>query len=215
MTGLVIPGFSTDLSTSAVDKSTAVILQVALDTPLRRAFDYLPPPRQSAGRYARGPGCWVPFGRRRLLGVLVGVSPSSTIPDTSSRPSHEILDEAPVFDPVTFELLRWAADYYHHPIGEVFAAALPASLREGQPVMESRESWRLTAAGRQQLAGPAAGAPRSSSALLAWLAEHGPATADADRPGRCRAAARTGGACLGGRRRGRSAAAGAARAAPE
>ena len=41
---------------------------------------------------------------------------------------------APVFDPVTFDLLRWAADYYHHPIGEVFAAALPVSLRAGQAV---------------------------------------------------------------------------------
>jgi primosomal protein N' (replication factor Y) len=152
-----------------------LILHVALDAPLRRAFDYLPPPGQGALR--PGTRVWVPFGRRRLLGILIGVSPSSTIPEHKIKTVHEVLDEAPVFDAVTFELLRWAADYYHHPIGEVFAAALPASLREGQPVMESRKCWQLTAAGRQQLAGPARRRAPRQSALLAWLAQHGPATA--------------------------------------
>jgi len=37
------PGFSTDLSTGFVDKRITLILQIALDTPLRRVFDYLPP----------------------------------------------------------------------------------------------------------------------------------------------------------------------------
>ena len=40
----------------------------------------------------------------------------------------------------TFELLRWAADYYHHPLGEVIAAALPVALREGQAADDSAES---------------------------------------------------------------------------
>src|SRR5271166_5804930 len=33
-------------------------------------------------------------------------------------------DALPIFDPATFDLLLWAADYYHHPVGEVMAAAL-------------------------------------------------------------------------------------------
>ena len=60
-----------------------MILQVALDTPLRRAFDYLPPPRQSAEPLRPGIRIWVPFGRRRLLGVLVGVSRDSALPNTN------------------------------------------------------------------------------------------------------------------------------------
>jgi primosomal protein N' (replication factor Y) len=39
---------------------------------------------------------------------------------------------------VSFDLLRWAADYYHHPLGSVIAAALPAALRTGQSALVSR-----------------------------------------------------------------------------
>ena len=82
----------------------------------------------------------------------------------------------PVFDPVTFDLLRWAADYYHHPVGEVFAAALPASLRDGQPAVLVRETWRLTAPAAASLAGPTDRRAPKRRALLAWLAEQGPAS---------------------------------------
>jgi primosomal protein N' (replication factor Y) len=102
--------------------------------PLRRAFDYLPP--VSSGATASAPArtglrVRVPFGGRQLIGIIVGVAAESQMPAAKLKPVSEILDDAPVFDPVTFELLRWAVDYYHHPIGEVFAAALPASLRAG------------------------------------------------------------------------------------
>jgi primosomal protein N' (replication factor Y) len=152
-----------------------VILQVALDTPLRRTFDYLPPADQPPALCRPGARVWVPFGRRRLLGILVRVAADSRIAPHKLKPAVEVLDQESVFDAVTFELLLWAADYYHHPIGEVFAAALPVSLREGQPVAQPTESWQLTAAGRLQLGTPGRRAPRRR-ALLAWLAEHGPAT---------------------------------------
>src|ERR1700736_5881826 len=81
------PGFSTDLSTGFVDKRIALILQIALDTPLRRGFDYLPPidafgktMGPALGR-APEPGVRVrvPFGRRQLIGVLVGVARESSL----------------------------------------------------------------------------------------------------------------------------------------
>ena len=77
--------------------------------------------------------------------------------------------QEPIFDPVTFDLLRWAAEYYHHPIGEVFAAALPASLRAGQPACEKTESWSLSESGRQELSAPSRSA-RAATAGLARLA---------------------------------------------
>jgi primosomal protein N' (replication factor Y) len=121
-----------------------LILQIALDTPLRRVFDYLPPAGgppaglQPAGQSPSGgpllPGVRVkvPFGRRQLVGILVGLAEDSQVAAAKLKPALEILDAAPVFDAVTLDLLRWASDYYHHPIGEVFAAALPVSLRAGQ-----------------------------------------------------------------------------------
>jgi len=172
-----------------VDKNNALILKVALDTPLRRTFDYLAPVdggQPTADGSGLGPDCGprpepgirvrVPFGRRHLIGILIGVSHSSSVPKAKLKPALEFVDHRAVFDPVTFELLRWAADYYHHPIGEVMAAALPASLRAGQPVQAAVESWTLSEAGRQRLSDSAGRRAPRQHALLEWLAERGAAT---------------------------------------
>ncbi len=45
--------------------------------------------------------------------------------------------------------LRWAAEYYHHPVGAVLSHALPGLLREGRAIDEPPEpSWQLTVLGR-------------------------------------------------------------------
>ncbi len=153
-----------------------MILRIALDTPLRRVFDYLPQSDQRV-KPPLGVRVSVPFGRRKLIGVLVSIGSESSVPAAKLRSIHEILDAAPVFDAATFELLTWAADYYHHPIGEVFAAALPASLRSGQAAIESTEHWSLTDLGRDELQEPGNRRAPQQRALLAWLAERGRATA--------------------------------------
>jgi primosomal protein N' (replication factor Y) len=156
-----------------------MILQIALDTPLRRVFDYLPPAQKSTAQVPPpGVRVLVPFGRQRLIGILVGTASESTLPTAKLRAAHEFLDERPVFDPVTFELLRWAADYYHHPIGEVYAAALPVSLRSGQPTAISTEHFSLTARGREELHRPSSKRAPQQRALLSWLADRTHATAD-------------------------------------
>jgi len=151
-----------------------LILQVALDTPLRRVFDYLPPNVSSSAEWAPpqpGVRVQVPFGRRRLIGILIAVVPESPIAASKLRPAVAILDQEPVFDAVTFELLRWAAEYYHHPIGEVFAAALPASLRAGQAARSNPEYWSVTRAGRAELGRPSSLRGPQQRALLAWLGQ--------------------------------------------
>jgi len=154
----------------------ALILQIALDTPLRRVFDYLPPsatghqPTPKAGVRVR-----VPFGRRQMIGVLVAIAENSVLPLPKLKAAVEVLDAEPVFDEATLELLRWAADYYHHPIGEVIAAALPAALRAGQPADERIELWSLSEAGRSEFHCPTVRQSAAQRAILAALAEHGPA----------------------------------------
>jgi len=164
-----------------VDKSVNLILQVALDAPLRRLFDYLPPDSGGGASAAAAPGVRVrvPFGRRQLVGILVGTSTGSAVAAPKLKPALQVLDERPVFDPATFDMLCWAAEYYHHPIGEVMAAALPASLRGGQPAHSITETWHLTARGLQELAHPGDRRAPRRRALLAWLAQRGPATSQA------------------------------------
>ncbi|MDP9065866.1 MAG: primosomal protein N' [Pseudomonadota bacterium] len=149
-----------------------MILQVALDTPLRRVFDYALPACAADDLPTPGVRVVVPFGRRRLIGVVVGLATGSSVPASKLRGALETLDRQPIFDPVTFELLQWAAKYYHHPLGEVIAAALPQALRDGQPAVISRVSWSLTPAGRREHDLPSTRRAPRQRALLAWLAEH-------------------------------------------
>ncbi|MGC2029663.1 MAG: primosomal protein N' [Steroidobacteraceae bacterium] len=156
-----------------------MILQIALDTPLRRIFDYRPPAHlEGMAAPPLGVRVRVPFGRRQLIGVLVGVAGESAVAAPKLKAALAILDEWPVVDPVTFDLLRWAAEYYHHPIGEVFAAALPVSLRTGQAALRTVEWWCVSPAGRRELSAPSGRRAPQQRALLAWLAQRARATAD-------------------------------------
>src|SRR5215469_3221707 len=113
--------------------SSVPVVRVALPTPLRRLFDYRPG-AADPGTIEAGTRVRVPFGRRYLIGVAMEVAGGSELPYERLKPVLERLDAQPVFDPATLALLRWAADYYHHPIGEVIAAALPKALRLGAAI---------------------------------------------------------------------------------
>jgi primosomal protein N' (replication factor Y) (superfamily II helicase) len=158
--------------------SPIAVWQVVLDMPLRQPFDYLPP-AAGAGAVAPGVRVRVPFGRRRLIGVVIGCAPHSDIPAERLRPILDVLDTEPVLDPPMLALLVWAAQYYHHPIGEVLAAALPKALRLGAAARAVRRSWVATAQGRAAgLNGEAKRAPQQRRVLLA-LIEKGAADAEA------------------------------------
>jgi primosomal protein N' (replication factor Y) len=123
----------------------AGLVSVALDTPLRRSFDYLLP----AGVPVPAPGsrAWVPLGRQRRVGLVTGTPGRTNVPRERLKPLLRLIDAEPVLDADTFGLLTWAAEYYHHAIGEVLFAALPAALREGAPARAMRERWVPTPAG--------------------------------------------------------------------
>src|SRR5579862_6255197 len=141
------------------------VLRVALDMPLRRLFDYWPPP--SPPKNAEIPGATVqpgvrvrvPFGGQRLVGIVMEVAGSSDLPPERLKAVLEILDPHPILDSSALGLLRWAAEYYHHPLGEVTAAALPKALRVGARASPVLERWCLTAEGHEALA---RGEPRRS-----------------------------------------------------
>jgi primosomal protein N' (replication factor Y) len=166
--------------------SSVPVVRVALPTPLRRLFDYRAGPSGAAAD-AIGPGMrvLVPFGRQRLVGVAMEMAGSSELPDERLKPVLERLDPRPIFDPPTLALLGWAADYYHHPVGEVLAAALPKALRLGAS-FESREvRWTLTRAGLQaQAEGAPLRAPRQRQLLMALAQSDAQGPADPDESAR-------------------------------
>ena len=89
----------------------------------------------------------VPFGRQRLIGVVHSWADSSEVPREKLKPLLEVIDDAPVIDAGVMELVELAAQYYHHPLGEVMAAALPKLARDGAAARALTERWFASASG--------------------------------------------------------------------
>ncbi len=127
------------------------VIRVAVPTPVHGAFDYLPPasgPSPVIGGRVR-----VSFGRRRLIGLVVGAAAKAAVDTARLRPIDEVIDDTPLLGPDLRELLEWTARYYHHALGETVATALPVLLRRGEPARRPAAiHWRLSSEGRRVLA---------------------------------------------------------------
>jgi len=127
------------------------ILRVALPVPLPQLFDYLP----AADGTVAEVGCrvQVPFGPRRLVGVVVGTVAESALPSERLQAVRRVLDDGrPVIDEALLRLLRWCWQYYKHAPGDVVATALPPALRSARGRLpEPPLAWRLNDAGRARL----------------------------------------------------------------
>lgn len=146
----------------------AKVFRVAVPAPLRQCFDYSVPPQ--IPQPAPGVRVRVPFGRRELVGVLIEVFDETPIARARLKPVLEILDREPVLPAALLGLLRWAAEYYHHPLGEVLKAALPATLRRGREPHVMREFfWQATATGRNAAAQAFNSAPLQKKIISALV----------------------------------------------
>ena len=129
-----------------------MFVRVAVPVPLRRLFDYLPPvaPDDPDAMLAIRPGMRVrvPFAGRSLVGMVVACVGESDVAANRVKAVQQVLDSGPLLPPDHLAWLQWAADYYHHPIGEVIATALPKLLRDGAPaVVKGVRRWVPTVAG--------------------------------------------------------------------
>ena len=130
------------------------IFKVALPLPLPLLFDYLAAP--NAQNPLPGSRVLAPFGKRKLVGIVVRVAEHSELPREKLQELAAYLDDGePVFDRHLLDLLDWCAHYYKHPIGEVFHNALPPALRKvGGFVPEPLLQFCLTGEGRARLEQP-------------------------------------------------------------
>lgn len=148
------------------------ILRVAVPSPLRQLFDYLPPPALAPQALRPGMRLRVPFGRREVIGVLMAVADRSDFAPEQLRAAIACLDAEPVLSAPMLGLLAWAADYYQHPLGECVTNALPVLLRKGEDAVAHAPHWRLTVAGLALPQGALKRAPQQALAL-ALLQQHG------------------------------------------
>jgi primosomal protein N' (replication factor Y) len=118
------------------------ILQIALDTPLDSVFDY---------RWACEPGsepavgqlALVNFGRREAVGVIVAVKQETDVPLDKLKDALAVRSQLPPLSTKWLALARFAADYYHRPLGEVAMPGLPKNLRLSTTVALDRAIKKL------------------------------------------------------------------------
>lgn len=120
-------------------KQPPMILRIAIPAPVYNLYDYLPPDDINTNKLQSGIRIKVPFGKREVIGILVEVSHTSQLAHHLLKRAKEIIDIEPLFTSNVFSLLRWASDYYHYPLGEVFATALPRILRQGKAPVSTRK----------------------------------------------------------------------------
>ena len=141
------------------------VVRIAMPVPLHRSFDYSVP----AGMAAPAIGARVQalLNNRSLTGVCVGRDPPDA--HASLKPLLAVLDQAHIMTDETFALARWLSDYYHHPLGEVFATMLPTLAMKGLPLVRRTEKvWCRTSGEPPNLAR----APRQQ-ALIGLLEARG------------------------------------------
>lgn len=149
------------------------LLRLALPVPLPKLFDYLPVAGEAAGPCLPGMRVRVPFGRTQQIAVVLESADSTEVPPSQLKHIAACLDRTPLLDAAHLAFLRWAATYYHHPVGEVVSAALPLRLRKQNPALPLAEArWRVCAA---SLADEVLGRAPRQRELYQWLAGAGQA----------------------------------------
>ena len=129
-----------------------LIVRVAVLSPLRRTFDYLVTDEFAAAPPQRGCRVRVPFGKREVIGLVIEQTHKSDFAIEKLKPVLAVIDAEPLLPESLFKLFIWAANYYHHPIGDALFTALPVRLRLGQslPVPKVAKWWKVTEVGKQR-----------------------------------------------------------------
>jgi primosomal protein N' (replication factor Y) len=104
-----------------------MIARVSLEIALRREFDYAIPP-ELAGKVDVGSRVQVPFGPRKVLGVVTAVAEESA--RTKLKPILKIIGAQTLVTPKVLKLARWIADYYCCAPEIALKSVLPEAVRK-------------------------------------------------------------------------------------
>ncbi len=106
------------------DVVNSLVADIAVNVPLRHPFRYLIP-AELEEQVKVGCRVSVDFGSRTVNGIVVNVQRGQA---KNLKIIKEVLDGQPLLTGALLKLLRWAAEYYCHPLGQVLSSALPADL---------------------------------------------------------------------------------------
>ena len=101
-----------------------IVVQVVVDKPLAQGFDYLWDEAALGVRPEVGTIVEVPFGRTRLVGVIIKVSTYSEF-DIDKLKVVARVAPLPPLDPAVLRLMNFASQYYIHALGETIIPTIP------------------------------------------------------------------------------------------
>ncbi len=121
-----------------------MFLHIALSVPTISELDYLPCEGLEPSQLRPGMRFLVPLGSRKIIGLLVETTTTTTCPAEKLKSVIKALDSKPVIDSVLFNLCRKAATYYHRSLGEMLFLALPVLLRKHRVIPVNKQCfWTL------------------------------------------------------------------------
>jgi primosomal protein N' (replication factor Y) len=113
---------------------TDVLVSVAVPLPFQAPFTYRV--RGAAAVPQRGVRVLVPFGGRKVIGVVVGAPKPETAAPRGLKDVLDVLDEAPLVPPPLLDLAAWVAEHYLAPPGECYRLVMPpAGVRASRTVV--------------------------------------------------------------------------------
>ena len=158
------------MSSSSDNGYKGLVYKVAVPSPLRRIFDYLPP--EINKDIQPGTRVQINFGKRKIVGFVLSQARQSDLSKKQLKPILNVIDAEPTFSGKLFQLLQWCAQYYQHPIGEVFSTATPVKLRSARTLYQELDYYRLADAYKDSQLNGLSRAPKQK-ALLDYLADKG------------------------------------------
>ncbi|MCL1886394.1 MAG: primosomal protein N' [Betaproteobacteria bacterium] len=115
------------------------ILQVAIDTPLDFYFDYRWVAESKEVSVPKiGQLVLVPFGRRKVMGIVMAVLDKTDVPDDRLKDVIAVRDEVLPISMEWVDLCLFAANYYQRSLGEVALPSLPKKLRAEKTIALNR-----------------------------------------------------------------------------
>ncbi|HET8808176.1 MAG TPA: primosomal protein N' [Methylophaga sp.] len=117
------------------------IIEIAINCPLRQTFDYLSD--EPARVWQTGMRAKVSFANKDVIGIVTAIKTTDE-QDRKLKPIIERLDDTACLDKELFDLILWLSRYYHHPIGDCFATALPKKIRQGESLQTNQQTvWQV------------------------------------------------------------------------
>lgn len=149
------------------------ILRIAVNSPLRCLFDYLPPDDPSK-QPAPGQRVKIPFGRGKpRIGLIIKLSSATQIPCNRLKKVLQIIDKQPLLTQEQLYLIEWSSRYYHHPIGEVAFISIPPLLRKTEAITVRKDKlWQIAGSAQKDFDINKLARAKKQSLILNFIKQH-------------------------------------------